>query len=414
MKNLSRYERLGKIRIDQLDGLRGVCAIVVLIHHMIQTSPQEVLGSPFLLVLLSVITVFGHIAVDIFFILSGFVIGYTTPEKYTPEEAKKYVLRRIIRLYPIYLFAIFFSCLFLKHSLSTKNLLGTILFMQGWFVPELSSNISLWSLHYEFIFYIIFLLIWRFNLNIKNMMILCLVSAVLSSFIPFHPLKILGYFTLWLAGLWLSQNVDNSNLINRNWKSTRFWSPLLLSSAFIVQNIVSMMIYKYGTNSQPIPVLTCALLVVILTAVVASLITNKTIPFYRFSVFFLLSLILVSYIYHFWQAKNFSFLSNHHTQSLSILVLLFLFSFLIKKVPVVFFEKISYLGSFSYALYVVHYPIVNFLNHIPISVNSKLVSILCILLLNALGAILSISLAYFLESVVHIKIAKVLKKSLNL
>ena len=412
MTNLSKYELLGKRRLDQLDGLRGACAIAVLIHHMIQTSQLGVLEGFIPSVLLETITVFGHIGVSIFFVLSGFVIGYTTPEKFTDEEAKKYILRRLIRLYPIYLFAIFFSCLFLKNSLNTKDILGNIFFMQGWTAPVFSSNIPMWSLHYEFFFYLIFLFVWRFKLNIKNAIVFCLCCAILSNYIPFHPLKILGYFTLWLGGLWLSQNINNTNLINQNYKSTRFWTPLFLCSAFIVHNTISMMIYKYANNTQPIPVLTCALLVISLTSVVGSLITSKRIPFYDISLIFLLITSLFTYFYHFWQTESFTsiFLSSQHVQRLTILLVLFLISFSIKNVPVVFFEKISYLGSFSYALYVVHYPIVSFFNQIPISFNSKLVNILILLLLNFLGAFISIALAWVLECVIHVRIAKNLKK----
>jgi peptidoglycan/LPS O-acetylase OafA/YrhL len=105
--NLSKYELLGKRRLDQLDGLRGACAVAVLVHHMIQTSQVGLLESFIPLTLLKLTTDFGRLAVYIFFVLSGFVIGYTTPEKYTVSEAKKYILRRLIRLYPVYLFAIF-------------------------------------------------------------------------------------------------------------------------------------------------------------------------------------------------------------------------------------------------------------------------------------------------------------------
>jgi len=99
--NLSKYELLGKRRLDQLDGLRGVCAVAVLVHHMV----ERILGSFSPSIFLEIITDFGRLAVYIFFVLSGFVIGYTTPEKYTVSEAKKYILRRLIRLYPIYLFS---------------------------------------------------------------------------------------------------------------------------------------------------------------------------------------------------------------------------------------------------------------------------------------------------------------------
>ncbi len=421
MTNLSRYERLGKIRIDQLDGLRGACAIVVLIHHMIQLSPEGVLESICPITLLGIITNLGRLAVYIFFVLSGFVIGYTTPEKYTPKEAKKYILRRLIRLYPIYLFAILFSCFLSTELLKIKDIFGNLFFLQEWLVSTISNNGPLWSLHYEFFFYLIYILIWRFKLNLNITIVFSLFCALLSNIFSLHIFEILGLFTLWLGGFWLSQNIDKINLVNEDYSSTHFWSPLILCSAFFAQNIVGMLIIKYGiTHSFPIPIFCSALAVIPLTSVVASLITKKIIPLYNFSLLFLLILCISTFIYHFQHKTNLlKIVENGNPAKISIiltviLTVLFFLSFLLRNIPIRFFKTTSYIGNFSYALYVIHFPILVFLNHINITFNPKSSNILCILLLNALGVILSISLAYFLESIVHVKIAKVLKKSLNL
>ena len=416
MINLSKYELLGKRRLDQLDGLRGACAMVVLVHHMIQTSQVGVLESFIPLTLLKLTTDFGRLAVYIFFVLSGFVIGYTTPEKYTVSEAKKYILRRLIRLYPIYLFAIFFSCLLSTQPVNIKEVLCNVFFLQEWLVHTIPNNGPLWSLHYEFFFYLIFLLVWRFKLNIKYLIIFCFICAILSNVFSFHILEILGDFTLWLGGFWLSKNINNNNLLNDNYKSNRFWTPLLLSCAFIAHNILAMLIYKNGITNHPIPILCSALLTVPLSALVASLITKKNIPFYKISLIFLLIFSLSTFCYHFLHEKNLSviFVNAKAPQRLAVLLLLLSIAFFIKNVPVEFFKKISYLGSFSYALYVIHYPILDFLNHLSIASHSKLINILFVLLINALGALISITLAWFLECIIHVRIAKVLKKRFNI
>jgi peptidoglycan/LPS O-acetylase OafA/YrhL len=108
------------------------------------------------------------------------------------------------------------------------------------------------------------------------------------------------------------------------------------------------------------------------------------------------------------------FRSSEEVQKLAVLLLLLFIDFFIKNVPVEFFKKISYLGSFSYALYVIHYPILDFLNHLSIGSDSKLINILLVLLINALGALISITLAWFLECIIHVRIAKVLKKRFNI
>ena len=108
------------------------------------------------------------------------------------------------------------------------------------------------------------------------------------------------------------------------------------------------------------------------------------------------------------------FRSSEEVQRLAVLLLLLSIAFFIKNVPVEFFKKISYLGSFSYALYVIHYPILDFLNHLSIASHSKLINILFVLLINALGALISITLDWFLECIIHVRIAKVLKKRFNI
>ena len=56
-----------KSRYEILDGLRGVAALVVVFYHLIECYPAQYVGLFF---------AHGYLAVDFFFALSGFVIGY--------------------------------------------------------------------------------------------------------------------------------------------------------------------------------------------------------------------------------------------------------------------------------------------------------------------------------------------------
>lgn len=83
-----------------LDGLRGVAALLVVIYHIFegfafaQTTNGEGSG---------LITTFnhGHIAVDFFFILSGFVISYAYDERWKSMSLGAFFKRRLIRLHPM-------------------------------------------------------------------------------------------------------------------------------------------------------------------------------------------------------------------------------------------------------------------------------------------------------------------------
>lgn len=86
--------RQSRERFAALDFLRGVAALCVLIDHL-PWSP------PFLNPLPR-----GHLAVDLFFILSGFVIAHAYEYRLgSVAQFKSFYVARVIRLYPLYLAA---------------------------------------------------------------------------------------------------------------------------------------------------------------------------------------------------------------------------------------------------------------------------------------------------------------------
>lgn len=83
-----------KPRYDILDGLRGVAALIVVWYHFFEgfaTSPVDQMMNH------------GYLAVDFFFVLSGFVIGYAYDSRWTSGRlsARGFMLRRIVRLQPM-------------------------------------------------------------------------------------------------------------------------------------------------------------------------------------------------------------------------------------------------------------------------------------------------------------------------
>jgi peptidoglycan/LPS O-acetylase OafA/YrhL len=78
---------------DVLDGLRGVAAIVILIFHYLEmTYPDDYVNNPL-----------GHgfLAVDFFFCLSGFVIGFAYDSRIHTIGMKQFFINRLIRLHPM-------------------------------------------------------------------------------------------------------------------------------------------------------------------------------------------------------------------------------------------------------------------------------------------------------------------------
>ena len=81
-----------KPHYEILNGLRGVAALTVLWYHVFEafaTSPYDQKFNH------------GYLAVDFFFILSGFVIGYAYDDRWRKMTVKDFFKRRLIRLQPM-------------------------------------------------------------------------------------------------------------------------------------------------------------------------------------------------------------------------------------------------------------------------------------------------------------------------
>lgn len=75
-----------------LDGLRGVAAITVVCFHIFEAYATSHLDQ---------CINHGYLAVDFFFILSGFVVGYAYDDRWEKMKTKDFIKRRIIRLHPM-------------------------------------------------------------------------------------------------------------------------------------------------------------------------------------------------------------------------------------------------------------------------------------------------------------------------
>lgn len=82
-----------KPHYEILDGLRGVAAVMVVIFHLFEAHAG---GNH-----LEQIINHGYLAVDFFFMLSGFVIGYAYDDRWNRMSTVTFFKRRIIRLHPM-------------------------------------------------------------------------------------------------------------------------------------------------------------------------------------------------------------------------------------------------------------------------------------------------------------------------
>ena len=81
-----------KPHYDILDGLRGVAALLVVVFHLCEAHATSHFDQ-----LLN----HGYLAVDFFFALSGFVIGYAYDDRWGRMTYRDFFKRRLIRLHPM-------------------------------------------------------------------------------------------------------------------------------------------------------------------------------------------------------------------------------------------------------------------------------------------------------------------------
>lgn len=81
-----------KPHFPALDGLRGIAAIMVVAFHILEASSTSHFNQ---------IINHGYLAVDFFFLLSGFVIGYAYDDRWKMITLKEFFNRRLIRLQPM-------------------------------------------------------------------------------------------------------------------------------------------------------------------------------------------------------------------------------------------------------------------------------------------------------------------------
>ena len=167
---------------DNINLLRGFAAITVVIYHFIEINKwSEFPNAGPLMWFRS-----GWMAVDLFFVISGFVVGLaiffdiSTTDKFSENNYRKhFLINRSARIFPLYLLTLLVSLVFVNPNLIfdhlPKNIFLHIFFLQNLF-PEYRDSLNgvTWSLAPEIQFYI-FLLVFApllFRVKIINLVIL--------------------------------------------------------------------------------------------------------------------------------------------------------------------------------------------------------------------------------------------------
>ncbi|MDR0558610.1 MAG: acyltransferase [Prevotellaceae bacterium] len=246
---MNNNEYVTKPHYEILDGLRGLAAVVVLVFHIYEAYAVEKYTQ---------MINHGYMAVDFFFVLSGFVIGYAYDERWGKMTLGNFFKRRIIRLHPMVVFGMVLGAALFYFGASTVfplvagtpvwtmlayMLLGMLLIptppsadIRGW--QEMHTlDAPCWSLFFEYIANILYALFIR-RFSIVALSALVFVSACATVYLTLSAGDVIGGWTFnaphlqvgfirliypFFAGLLLYRLKKTAHI-----KHAFLWSSLLL------------------------------------------------------------------------------------------------------------------------------------------------------------------------------------------
>lgn len=188
--------------INSIQSLRAIAAIYVVLYHAAIKVKIE-----------NNFTHTGESGVDLFFIISGFVITYTVVNS-ANVNWKVFLVKRLVRVIPIYWFlTLFFSglLLFIPHLFQTYEYSFLKLIKSLAFIPQREYPVVYtgWTLNYEMYFYALFAIslflngpkapFWVGSILLSSVILGCLIAEPKSPLIELVTSPLLIEFMLGIA-----------------------------------------------------------------------------------------------------------------------------------------------------------------------------------------------------------------------
>ncbi len=175
-----------KPRYEILDGLRGVASVIVVLFHVFETYSA---GAAYQIIN------HGYLAVDFFFVLSGFVVGYAYDDRWGKMTIWGFFKRRLVRLHPMVIMGTVIGlCFFYFGQCDGFPLIGSspwwkvlLVFVMACLMIPCGPKMDIrgwgetnplngpnWSLTWEYVANILYALIFR---RLPNVLLMLLVAA---------------------------------------------------------------------------------------------------------------------------------------------------------------------------------------------------------------------------------------------
>lgn len=255
-----------KKRIYQIDLFRFLAALaVVLFHYMFRGYIQDdmlinfnKIGSFFK---------YGYLGVNLFFIISGFVISLSIKH----NSLIKFIISRFTRLYPIYWIAVFLTFIITllygapRYSANFNQFIVNLTMFQN-YVGVDNIDGSYWSLFVEMKFYIFIICTYLFLNKIKTIKLDYLIifwlflSILYIIFNDFYVMNILNYFLIFNWSSYFISGMIFYQIFNRGLKQTDFILLLICLSISLYYEIGSLEWKDPYFNTQFSPYVICSVI----------------------------------------------------------------------------------------------------------------------------------------------------------
>lgn len=200
-------------KIYSIQFLRAMAAIFVVISHVWATN--GVIGKPL------GFDYIGGYGVDIFFVISGFIMCYTIKDVFFAprKEALSFITKRILRIYPVYFIIASPAIIYLmkQHmafggNLSAYDVIGNFMLL-----PTFTQNPDYhmfyyvaWSLCYEMMFYALFALLMCFCKR-KTTLVLSMIAIMVGMVVFVQTFRLQGAMLGWVN---ITYMIGDSLMIN--------------------------------------------------------------------------------------------------------------------------------------------------------------------------------------------------------
>jgi len=312
-------QRNNRVYLSGLNGLRAIAASSVILAHI----SERLVENRFIKT-----NYFGHFggySVTIFFTLSGFLITYLLLkelEQHSKIDVKKFYMRRILRIWPLYFFYIFLVVLLMKFKVPNTIWYYIFIIPNIPFALHLSGStmttipllIHYWSLGVEEQFYAFWPWLLKYSSKIK---------------------KSILFFCLAYFGLKVGLSILNAPIV---------WQSILLHTRFCCLGIGGIGACLYFENSKIVIIAQNKIIEVLAWILVLLFLMNKI--------------------------RVFSIVNN---EIISVLVVILIFNQINNPKPIIPLENkvFDYLGKISFGLYVYNPLIIYFLSIFLLNDNNK-------------------------------------------